>query len=113
MHSDDPGVPKPSRECLTLCTLTIFFRWFLISDRKKHFLERTAPDYRTVEFINRTLSPETSGSSGGNVMVFFRHFYYFRVRFVDGTPEYSWLMDPVRYNDADKLRTQLHEMNAR
>jgi hypothetical protein len=82
-------------------------------ESQEAFLERTAPDYRTVEFINRTLSPETSGSSGGSVMVFFRHFYYVRVPFVDGTPEYSWLMDPARYNDADKLLAHLHEMNVR
>jgi hypothetical protein len=82
-------------------------------ESQEAFLERTAPDYRTVEFINRTLSPETSGSSGGSVMVFFRHFCYVRVPFVDGTPEYSWLMDPARYNDADKLLAHLHEMNVR
>jgi hypothetical protein len=82
-------------------------------ESQETFLERTAPDYRTVEFINRTLSPGTSGSSVGNVMVFFRHFYYVHVPFVDGTPEYSWLMDPARYNDADKLLTHLHEMNVR
>ena len=39
--------------------------------------------------------------------------YYVRVPFVDGTPEYSWLMDPARYNDADKLLAHLHEMNMR
>ena len=41
-------------------------------------------------------------------MVFLRHFCYVRVPFVDGTPEYSWLMDPSRYNDADKLLAHLH-----
>jgi hypothetical protein len=45
--------------------------------------------------------------------VFFRHFRYVRVPFVDGTPEYSWLMDPARYNDADKLLAHLREMNVR
>jgi hypothetical protein len=32
-------------------------------EAQETFLERTAPDYRTVEFINRTLSPETSRSA--------------------------------------------------
>jgi hypothetical protein len=46
-------------------------------------------------------------------MVFFRHFYYVRVPFVDGTSECSWLMDPARYNDSDKLLTHLREMKVR
>ncbi|MGA8407173.1 MAG: glycosyltransferase family 39 protein [Candidatus Acidiferrales bacterium] len=77
------------------------------------FLDRMAPDYQTVEFINRTLSPEIKGSNDGSVMVFFRHLYYIRVPFVDGSPEYSWLMDPARYNDPEKLLAHLHEMNVR
>jgi hypothetical protein len=81
-------------------------------ESQEAFLERTAPDYGTVEFMNRTLSPGTSAASGGNLMVFFRHFYYVRGPFVDGTPEYSWLMDRARYNDSDKLLAHLHEMNA-
>jgi hypothetical protein len=83
-------------------------------ESQETFLERPAPDYRTVdEFINRTLSPRTSASGDGKAMVFFRHFYYVRVPFVDGTPEYFWLMDPSRYNDADKLHAHLHQMNVR
>lgn len=34
-------------------------------------------------------------------------------RLWNGTPEYSWLMDPSRYNDADKLLAHPHEMNVR
>ena len=78
------------------------------------FLERMAPDYHTVEFINRTLSQQPGTPGGGSVMVFFRHLYYLhylRVPFLDGSPEYSWLMDPARYNDPDKLLAHLHEMN--
>jgi Dolichyl-phosphate-mannose-protein mannosyltransferase len=77
------------------------------------FLERMAPDYYTVEFINRTLSPQVEASHDTRVMVFFRHLYYIRVPFVDGSPEYSWLMDPARYNDPDKLLAHLREMNVR
>ncbi len=77
------------------------------------FLERMAPDYHTVEFINRTLSPQAEASRGVRVMVFFRHLYYIRVPFVDGSPEYSWLMDPARYNDPEKLLAHLRDMNVR
>jgi hypothetical protein len=75
-----------------------------------------APDYHTVEFINRTLSHQPATPGDGSVMVFFRHLYYLhdlRVPFVDGSPEYSWLMDPTRYNNPDKLLAHLHQMNIR
>jgi hypothetical protein len=76
------------------------------------FLERMAPDYRTVEFINRTLQPELSRGETGNVMVFFRH-HYLRVPFVDGAPEYSWAMDPAVCNNPEKLLDVLHRLNVR
>lgn len=77
------------------------------------FLERMAPDYRATEFINRTLPPESSATSAGNIMVFFRHRYYLRVPFVDGAPEYSWPMDPAVCNDSEKLLAVLHQLNVR
>jgi hypothetical protein len=77
------------------------------------FLERMAPDYQTAEFINQTLPMQTGQPSGENVMVFFRHLYYIRVPFIDGSPEYSWQMDPARYNDPEKLLAHLREMNVR
>lgn len=46
-------------------------------------------------------------------MVFFRHLYYIRVPFVDGSPEYSWMMDPARYGDPGKRLAHWHEMNVR
>ena len=83
------------------------------TESEQAFLGRTAPDYQTVEFINRTLQPEARGMNDGKVMVFFRHLYYIRVPFVDGSPEYSWLMDPALYNDKDKLLAHLRKMNVR
>jgi hypothetical protein len=80
---------------------------------EERFLERMAPDYQTAAFINETLKLEMQGSGDSRVMVFFRHLYYIRVPFVDGSPGYSWLMDPARYNDADKLLTHLLKMNVR
>ncbi len=45
--------------------------------------------------------------------MFFRHLHYIRVPFVDGSPEYSWLMNPALCNDKDKLLAHLHEFNVR
>jgi Dolichyl-phosphate-mannose-protein mannosyltransferase len=83
------------------------------AESEQAFLKRTAPDYQTVEFINRMLQPEMRGTEDGRVMVFFRHLYYIRVPFVDGSPEYSWLMNPTLYNDKDKLLAHLRELDVR
>jgi hypothetical protein len=77
-------------------------------ESQQTFLERVAPDYRTVEFINTDLQGRASADA--IVMVFFRHLYYLRVPFVDGAPEYSWLMNPVRDDDKNRLLEHLHEM---
>lgn len=93
-----------------------FLRVVVGTQSEDTFLERMAPDYRTVEFINQTLSRRPEKAEPGSVMVFFRHLYYLRnlrVPFVDGSPEYSWLMDPARYSDPGKLLAHLHEMNVR
>jgi hypothetical protein len=82
-------------------------------ETKDAFLERMAPDYRTTEFINRTLQPQVDPASPGNVMVFFRHLYYLRVPFVEGAPEYSWPMDPAVCSDPEKLLAVLHGLNVR
>jgi hypothetical protein len=83
------------------------------NESENAFLERMAPDYRAVEFINRTLQPELTYVDAGNVMVFFRHRYYLRVPFVDGAPEYSWPMDPAVCDDPEKLLDVLHRLNVR
>jgi len=80
-------------------------------ERENAFLERTAPDYRTAEFVNLTLSAETRQPFDCNVMVFFRHLYYLRVPYVDGSPEYSWLTNPAAYDDPEKLFAHLRDMN--
>jgi hypothetical protein len=78
---------------------------------ERTFLERMAPDYRTVEFINSELKDQASADAV--VMVFFRHLYYLRVPFADGAPEYSWSMNPVQYSDKNRLLEHLHEMKVR
>jgi len=44
-------------------------------------------------------------------MVFFRHLYYLRPPFIEGRPENSWLMDPVRVADPNALLTLLRREN--
>jgi hypothetical protein len=83
------------------------------TEKDQAFLERMCPDYETSEFINRTLQQDVRPAAGSNVMVFFRHLYYIRVPFVDGSPEYSWQMDPALYSDPNKLLLHLREMNVR
>jgi hypothetical protein len=80
----------------------------LRKENKQTFLERMAPDYQTVEFINSKLKDRAS--TDATVMVFFRHLYYLQVPFVDGAPEYSWLMNPAQYSDKNRLLAHLHEM---
>ena len=78
-------------------------------ESERAFLERMAPDYRTAEFINQKLG--SNAVAGGKVMVFFRHLYYIRVPFVDGSPEYSWEMDPAIYSDPERLLGHLADMH--
>ena len=82
-------------------------------EQEHAFLERMAPDYRIVEFINRNLAPEAGGQDNGSVMVFFRHLYYLRVPFVYGAPEYSWVMDPAQVQTPDAMLELLRNLNVR
>jgi dolichyl-phosphate-mannose-protein mannosyltransferase/uncharacterized protein DUF1420 len=82
-------------------------------EQERAFLERMAPDYRIVEFINRNLAPEAGGQGNGSVMVFFRHLYYLRVPFVDGAPEYSWAMDPPQVQTPDAMLELLRNLDVR
>jgi len=88
-----------------------FFPVVFGKESVERFLEREASDYRVTEFVNEALRDREP--KGGNVMVFFRHLYYLRIPFVDGAPEYSWLMNPSTYNDEPALRSRLHELNVR
>ena len=76
-------------------------------ERHDVFLERMAADYPTADFLNRSLPREDE------VMVFFRHLYYLRMPFVEGHPGQSWLMDPDRITDSQKLLDFLHRQNIR
>ena len=76
-------------------------------ERQDVFLERMAADYPTAAFVNRSLVGR------GEVMVFFRHLYYLRPPFIEGRPEQSWLMDPDRLADSQKLLDFLHQKDVR
>jgi Dolichyl-phosphate-mannose-protein mannosyltransferase/Protein of unknown function (DUF1420) len=75
---------------------------------RKAFLERMAPDYRVVEFINRELHGRR-----GKVMVFFRHVYYLRVPFVYGDPADSIQTGAVVNQGPAKLLALLRGLNVR
>jgi len=71
------------------------------------FLERMAPDYPATAFINRCRP------GPGKVMVFFRHVYYLNPPFIEGDSQNSWLMDPDRLGEPQKLLALLHRENVR
>jgi hypothetical protein len=84
-----------------LASETLYARDFipvaLELEKQDVFLERMAADYHTAAFVNRSLAGR------GKVMVFFRNLYYLRIPFIEGRPEQSWLMDPDRIADSQKL----------
>ncbi len=56
---------------------------------REHFLQRFAPNYQEVSFINSVLEGKP-----GVTLVFFRHIYYLRVNMMEGDPQSSWLVNP-------------------
>jgi Protein of unknown function (DUF1420) len=83
------------------------------TETQEAFLQRMAPDYRVDEFIESTLRSEMDRADGGRVMVFYRHLYYLRVPFVEGAPEYSWLMNPSALNDPHVMFALLSRLDVR
>ena len=73
-------------------------------EERQAFLERQAPDYPTVSYINSALKRQE-----GKVLVFFRHVYYLRVPYIIGDPHTSWLMDPDRLTSPQKLLQFFHQ----
>ena len=72
------------------------------------FLERMAPDYAKVAFINRSLAGQD-----GKVMVFFRYLYYLQVPFETGDPRVSWLVNPEKLSTQRELSQFLRQENIR
>jgi len=79
-------------------------------ESREAFLERMAPQYRFASFINSTIEAQ---SARGNAMVFLRHLYYLRVPYVYGDPRYSWVMDPAKCDDPEKLLRTLRDLKVR
>jgi hypothetical protein len=77
-------------------------------EKQAAFLERMAPDYQIVSFVNHALAGQS-----GRVMVFFRHVYYLRLSYAAADPGGSWLMDPDRYRDAEQLLGLLRQLGVR
>lgn len=72
------------------------------------FLQRMAPDYATVAFLNHTLEGQN-----GKVMVFFNYVYYLQVPFEMGDPGTSWLVNPDRLSTPCDLEKFLRQENIR
>lgn len=77
-------------------------------EKRAAFLERMAPDYQIVSFVNRALAGQS-----GKVMVFFRHVYYLRLPYAAADPGGSWQMDPDRYRDPEQLLGLLRQLGVR
>jgi hypothetical protein len=70
------------------------------------FLDRMAPNYQTSTFINSEMAHRE-----GRVLLFFRHLYYVRIPYMDGSPDSSWLMDPDRLTTPQMLLTFLKQQD--
>ncbi|HWY09593.1 MAG TPA: DUF1420 family protein [Candidatus Acidoferrales bacterium] len=69
------------------------------------YLSARAPDYQISQAVNQSLA---SGSSPVKALVFFRHLYYLRVRYVAGDPGPSWQVNPDNLKTAAAWRVFLH-----
>jgi hypothetical protein len=77
-------------------------------ESREHFLERLAPNYQEVSFINSALDGKP-----GTALVFFRHVYYLRVAALDGDPNASWLVDPEKLRAPEFMLAFLRKLDVR
>lgn len=77
-------------------------------EQREMFLQRMAPDYPAVSFINRSLD-----DMPGKVMVFFHYVYYLRRPFEIGDPGISWVVNPENLSNPKSLLLLLRERNVR
>jgi hypothetical protein len=75
---------------------------------REHFLQRLAPNYQEVSFVNSVLEGKP-----GATLVFFRHLYYLRVNMVDGVPQSSWLVDPEKLSTPESMLAFLRKSDVR
>jgi len=95
-----------------VCSEALYARDFLPvavgMEKQEVFLQRMAPDYPAVAFINRSLD-----RGEGRVMVFLRYTYYLRVPFEMGDPSVSWLMNPDKLAEPSLMLRFLRQENLR
>jgi hypothetical protein len=115
------GQPIPRWACATTIVVFLFFgaasyalyaRDFLPAglsiEPREHFLQRLAPNYQEVSFVNLALEGKP-----GAALVFFRHVYYLRVNMVDGAPQSSWLVDPEKLRTPESMLVFLRKSDVR
>jgi hypothetical protein len=75
---------------------------------REHFLQRFAPNYQEVSFINSELEGKP-----GTVLVFVRHMYYLRANVMNGDPSTSWLVDPDKLHAPESMLAFLRKSDVR
>lgn len=68
---------------------------------RENYLRQFAPEYQASEFTNDFFQHHPSD---GNILVFNRHLYYFRVPFIYGFPAANWGIDPSALQTPDQWR---------
>jgi len=95
-----------------VCSEALYARDFLPvavgMEKREAFLQRMAPDYPAVAFINHSLD-----RTEGRVMVLLRYAYYLRVPFELGDPGVSWLMNPDKLAQPSLILRFLRQENIR
>lgn len=74
---------------------------------KTEYLREYAPDYQIAEATNRTLA--TQRDSACSSLLFVRHLYYFEIRYLNGDPGTSFVVDPDRLRTANDWRQFFRE----
>jgi 4-amino-4-deoxy-L-arabinose transferase-like glycosyltransferase len=67
-------------------------------ESRERFLDRMAPNYQEISFVNRALEGKP-----GVTLVNFQHLYYLRVNFVVGDPTSNWLLYPKDFESSDAM----------
>jgi len=80
-----------------------FFPVGLGFESREGFLERLAPNYQEIEFINATLERKP-----GVALVFLRHTYYLDGEYLVGDPASSWRVNPEFLQTPSSLSAFLH-----
>jgi hypothetical protein len=77
-------------------------------ESREHFLEREAPNYQEISFVNRELDGKP-----GAILIFFQHLYYLRPNFVIGDPTSNWQLYPEDYATPEAMLEWLRRYDVR